>query len=100
LLARIGVIDVRTGAIRRKRKSSSASVQENLGRILEGPLKGGPLSIGDITEHEVGGANGTLTILDIFSMASAFRLSVRMPEKSWILFRDPHKRDRLPSRRQ
>ena len=44
--ARTGVIDVRTGAIRRKRKISSVFVKQS-GRLLEGPLKGGPSSIWD-----------------------------------------------------
>ena len=43
---RIGVIDVRTGAIRRKRKTSSVFIKQ-IGQLLEGPLKARPLGVRD-----------------------------------------------------
>jgi hypothetical protein len=50
LLARIGVIGVMIGAARRRKKRrrqiSRSHPSNNLGTILEGPPKRGPLSIG------------------------------------------------------
>ena len=40
------MIDVRTGAIKRKRKTSSVFIKQS-GQLLEGPPKGGPLGVGD-----------------------------------------------------